>query len=73
MVHQEGDARGLVWHDMSWRIIKCCAQVSDQAVRLWQEGWFTNSTEFSGVSQLRNPKVRPVSPPRFPPGASTPL
>lgn len=33
------------------------AQVSDQTVRLWQEGWFTNSTEFSGVSILRNPKV----------------
>ncbi|KAK9919102.1 hypothetical protein WJX75_009428 [Coccomyxa subellipsoidea] len=31
-------------------------QVSDQTVRLWQEGWFTNSTEFSGVSILRNPK-----------------
>ncbi|CAL8463810.1 g3344 [Coccomyxa elongata] len=31
-------------------------QVTDQAVRLWQEGWFTNSTNFSGVSAMCNPK-----------------
>ena len=33
-------------------------QVSDQAVRLWQEGWFQGSAQPSGVSVLRNPKVR---------------
>ncbi len=32
-------------------------QVSDQAVRLWQEGWFQTGAEPSGVSTLRNPKV----------------
>ena len=32
-------------------------QVSDQAVRLWQEGWFQMGAEPSGVSTLRNPKV----------------
>ena len=32
-------------------------QVSDQAVRLWQEGWFQASAQPSGVSVLRNPKV----------------
>ncbi|CAL5226154.1 g8977 [Coccomyxa viridis] len=31
-------------------------QVSDQAVRLWQEGWFQSSAEPSGVSILRDPK-----------------
>ncbi|CAK0786439.1 hypothetical protein CVIRNUC_009652 [Coccomyxa viridis] len=31
-------------------------QVSDQAVRLWQEGWFQGSAQPSGVSVLRNPK-----------------
>ncbi len=35
-----------------------CGQVSDQAVRLWQEGWFQNGGEPSGVSILRDPKVR---------------
>ena len=33
-------------------------QVSDQAVRLWQEGWFQSSAEPSGVSILRDPKAR---------------
>ena len=43
--------------------LACCEggglfwQVSDQAVRLWQEGWFQGSAEPSGVSTLRNPKV----------------
>ena len=32
-------------------------QVSDQAVRLWQEGWFQTAAEPSGVSVLRDPKV----------------
>ena len=31
--------------------------MSDQAVRLWQEGWFQGSAQPSGVSVLRNPKV----------------
>ena len=35
-------------------------QVSDQAVRLWQEGWFQGAAQPSGVSALRNPKVRPA-------------
>lgn len=43
------------------RTVACCrrahAQVSDQAVRLWQEGWFQDSAEPSGVSVLRNPRV----------------
>jgi hypothetical protein len=34
------------------------AQVSDQAVRLWQEGWFQEAAAPSGVSTLRNPKAR---------------
>lgn len=32
-------------------------QVSDQAVRLWQGGWFQTAAEPSGVSVLRDPKV----------------
>ncbi len=35
------------------------AQVSDQAVRLWQEGWFQTQAEPSGVLSLRNPKAPP--------------
>ncbi|KAK9826206.1 hypothetical protein WJX81_008221 [Elliptochloris bilobata] len=39
-------------------------QVSDQAVRLWQEGWFQEQAEPSGVLPLRNPKE---------PGAKAPV
>ncbi len=35
--------------------------MSDQAVRLWQEGWFQSSAEPSGVSTLRDPKVCPIT------------
>ncbi len=38
------------------------AQVSDQAVRLWQEGWFQEAAEPGGVLALRNPKARPAPP-----------
>ncbi len=33
-------------------------QVSDQAVRLWKEGWFQPQEALCGESKLRNPKVR---------------
>ena len=45
---------------MGMHAVSACfsvVQVTDQAVRLWQEGWFTNSTDYSGVSAMRNPKV----------------
>ena len=32
-------------------------QVSDQAVRLWKEGWFQPQEALCGESKLRNPKV----------------
>ncbi len=34
-------------------------QVSDQAVRLLQDGWFQPQEQPSGESKLRNPKVPP--------------
>jgi hypothetical protein len=44
-------------HIIHVRHISAYGQVSDQAVHLWQEGWFQNGAEPSGVSVLRNPKV----------------
>ena len=34
-------------------------QVSDQAVKLWKEGWFQPQDAHCGESKLRNPKVWP--------------